>query len=172
MSQDEIVDIVNQNDEVIGCVSKIEAHKLGLLHRTVIGMVVGSDGRWTLSINASHKQDPGQLVSPIGGHVSSGETEDQALEREALEEYGLTEGEYKYKLIGKAIYDRHVIGRHENHYFIFYEIYTDKKPILNDESSGTVIMSVNQMQAEIKNMPKKFGNALHFVLSSFYPNFL
>ena len=117
----ENVDIVNENDEILFSVPKTEAHQKGLLHRTVIAEIKDKQGRWILIRQSPIKQDSGQFVSPVGGHVKSGETVQEALKREALEEAGLAS--FKYKYIGKTIYNRNVLSRHENHYFILYEIF-------------------------------------------------
>lgn len=164
----EYVDVVNENDEVVGSTSKQEAHEKSLLHRTVISEVINSNGRWTLVKQSSDRQDTGQYVSPIGGHVVSGESEDEALKREAEEEYGL-KGEFKFQLKGKKIFNREILGRKENHYFILYEIYTDKEPILNEESVGYETFSMDELKASLKEKPDKFGNAFHFVIKTFYP---
>src|SRR3990167_3107395 len=84
--QDEQVDIVNEKDEVLYNTTKQEAHEKGLLHRTVIAEVVDSKGKWLLVKQASNKQDAGQYVSPVGGHAQAGESTDEAIKREALEE--------------------------------------------------------------------------------------
>ncbi len=167
MNQDEQVDIVNQNDEVVGTTSKQKAHQGGLLNRTVIAEIIGSDGKWTLVKQSSDRQDPGQFVSPIGGHVTAGETEEEAIKREAKEEYGL-EGDFTLKFIGKTIFNREVKNRKENHFFILYKIYTDKEPILNHESVGFERFSKQQLINELKQQPEKFGTAFHFVFKTFF----
>jgi isopentenyl-diphosphate delta-isomerase len=167
MRSDEMVDVIDENDNVIGSVWKSEAHSKGLLHRTVIAEVIGPDGKWTLVKQSSDRQDAGLLVNPIGGHVSSGETEDEAIKREAFEEYGLKEN-FEFKLIGKNVFNRDVNGRHENHLFILYEIYTDKKPVLNEESIGFERFSFVDIAKGIRETPEKFGGAFHFVIDNFY----
>ena len=124
MSQDELVDIVNENGDILYVAQKREAHEKGLLHKTVIAEIIDSKGRWLLTKPSKGRQDAAQYVSPIGGHVTSGEEDVQALKREAEEEMGLT-GDFKYEFVGRKIFDRQVIGRHENHFFIVYKIYSD-----------------------------------------------
>lgn len=166
----EYVDIVNKLDEVVGKASKQKAHERGLLHRTVIAEVIGADGKWTLVQQSTDRQDAGQFVSPVGGHVESGETEELALRREAREEYGLAG--IHYRLVGKKIFSREVLNRKENHYFILYEIYSDEKPVLNHESVGYERFSNDQLRKELKKNPQKFGDAFRFVVATFYPDLL
>lgn len=162
----EMVDIINQQNEVLYQTSKEEAHQKGLLHRCIIAEVIDSKGNWTLVKQASDRQDADQYVSPVGGHIKAGESETEALAREALEEMGLTI--FASKFIGKAILNREVIGRKENHLFILYEIYTDQTPTLNHESVAYEKFTVTQLKKEIKSNPTKFGQAFHFVMEKFY----
>jgi isopentenyl-diphosphate delta-isomerase len=162
----EMVDIINQQNEVLYQTSKDEAHQKGLLHRCIIAEVIDSQGNWTLVKQASDRQDAGQYVSPVGGHIKAGESETEALAREALEEMGLTIFTSKY--IGKAILNREVIGRKENHFFILYEIYTEQAPVLNHESVDFEKFSFDQMKSELCSNPTKFGQAFHFVIKKFY----
>ena len=100
--------------------------------------------------------------------MRSGEGEDEALKREAEEEYRLKDV-FKFQLKGKKIYNREVRGRKENHYFVLYEIYTVKKPILNEESVGHETFSPDELKAALKEEPNKFGTAFHFIVQPFYP---
>lgn len=166
----EIVDVVDRDDQIVGYCPKTEAHKKGLLHRTVIGEVINSKGDFLLVKQAGHKQDAGQFVSPVGGHARSGEKIEDALIREAHEETGLAN--FKFKYIGKKIYNRQVIGRHENHYFIVFEIYSDDKPVLNDESVEYKYFSRSEIKTLIKEKSSQFGDAFYFVWNSFYSTYL
>lgn len=165
----EYVDIVDENSKILYKLSKEEAHKKGLLHRTVISEIIDSGGRWVLVRPRDHKQDAGQYVSPIGGHVSSGETEEEALQREAFEEAGLKD--FKFKFAGRKIFNRSVLGRQENHFFIVYEIYSDKKPSLNDENSDYKYFTKKEIREKMKSHPNMFGDAFHFVYKHIYIEF-
>ncbi|MBI4008811.1 NUDIX hydrolase [Candidatus Roizmanbacteria bacterium] len=167
--KDEYVDIVDENNKILYEVSKTKAHKNGFLHRTVIAEMIDSKGRWVLVLPRSHKQDAGQYVSPVGGHVTSGETVKDALIREAYEEVGLKD--FKFKLVGRKIFNRFVLGRQENHFFIVYEIYTDKKPILGDETNDYKYFTKKEIKEKMKSNPKIFGDAFHFVYKHIYREF-
>jgi 8-oxo-dGTP pyrophosphatase MutT (NUDIX family) len=140
------------------------------LHRCVVSEVYDSKGRWLLVKQAADRQDAGQLVSPVGGHVAAGESEDDALKREALEEIGLKDLEYKLK--GRAIYNREVLGRKENHYFILYEITSDEPLTLNYESVGYETFTTDELKQALRETPARFGAAFIRVLQEFYPHLL
>jgi 8-oxo-dGTP pyrophosphatase MutT (NUDIX family) len=166
----EQVDILDTNFNILYLTSKQEAHEKGLLHACVISQLIDSEGRWILVKQNSHKQDAGQYVSPVGGHIQAKESELDALKRESMEEVGIEHFEYKF--IGKKIYNREVIGRKENHVFVLYEIYSDIDPILNDESVEFVKFTVGDLKKELQENPKHFGDAFWFVVENFYPELL
>ena len=127
----EIVDIIDENETVLTQELKTEAHKQGLLHKTVIGFLKYGDD-WALVRQAADRQDAGQLVAPVGGHVQAGEADADGLLREAEEEIGTKNITYKH--LGKARFHRQVIGRNENHMFVVYEITTTDPINLGSEA--------------------------------------
>lgn len=166
---EERVDIIDENSKVLRQVAKSEAHKHGWLHKTVIGYL-RDGGEWILVCQAADRQDAGQLVAPVGGHVQAGESETDALLRESEEEIGTRNIEYT--LIGKAIFHRQVIGRDENHLFIVYEISTDDQIVLNEESVSYERFTKDELTKTLAKHPEKFGDAYYFVLEKFYPDYL
>lgn len=165
---EELVDAITPDGKRLGTVRKTVAHQKGLLHKTVIAQLINRRGEFCFVRQAADKQDAGQFVSPIGGHVSAGETDDEALIRECQEECGITP--IKYKLIGTTIYNREVIGRKENHYFVVYEIYTDQDPVLNHESIEFKWMTKAMIKSTLKSKPSTFGDSWHHVFRTCYPS--
>ena len=163
----ELVDVVDKNRKVIRQKLKTLCHQDGDLHCTIIGLLKNSKGKFTLVKQTETRQDADMFVSPIGGHIRSGEPDVEALKREAKEETGLED--FKYGFIGQAIYYREVINRKENHYFIMYEVYTDKQPILNHEAVGFRTFTPDELKQTLKYSPNLFGRAFHFVIDNFYP---
>ena len=87
----EYFDKVDQNDHVIGKISREQAHKFNLLHRAVHIFIKGQNGKWLLQKRSSKKDlDPLLLTTSCSGHVDSGETYLDAAVRECKEELGLT----------------------------------------------------------------------------------
>lgn len=165
--QDELLDIIDEKNKVIGTIGKSIAHRDGTLHRIVIGELINSKGDYCLVRQAGDRQDAGQYVSPIGGHVGAGETADTALIRECQEECGFTPTNFNF--VGTTIYSREVIGRKENHLFLVYKIPFDGEPILNHESVGFKWFSTHEIQQTLKSSPDTFGAAWHHVFKNIFP---
>lgn len=165
---DERVDVIDQSGRTLYSVSKSKAHHHGLLHKTVIAEIRRSNGDWVLVRQAADKQDSGQFVSPVGGHVGAGETDIDALQREALEEAGIVVTQAR--LIGRIIHERTVIGRHENHMFVVYEIESDQDIVLNEESVEYRQFSNVALKEALHKKPDDFGDAFHFLIAALYPD--
>ncbi len=88
---EEIFDIVNDLDEVIGQQPRREVHRLGLRHRAVHVLVFNARGELFLQKRSMSKDTfPGAWDSSASGHLDSGETYDVCALRELREEIGLT----------------------------------------------------------------------------------
>jgi 8-oxo-dGTP pyrophosphatase MutT (NUDIX family) len=171
MSADEIVDIVDQDNQILRQATKLEAHKHGWLHRTVLAEVRDPEGRIVLVEQASDRQDPGQYVCPVGGHVRTGETEEEALDRETEEEIGMRN--VPHQLQGRLIYDRKVLGRQENHFFIVYMLTCDPAQFsLGDEAVGYKTFTPAELKQAILDTPQMFGPPQLFLLKQFHPELL
>jgi isopentenyl-diphosphate delta-isomerase type 1 len=87
---EEIFDVVNEQDEVIGQQPRSEIHRLKLNHRAVHVLVFNSRGELFLQ-KRSMKKDcfPGVWDSSASGHLASGESYDACCVRELREEIGL-----------------------------------------------------------------------------------
>jgi len=99
----ERVDLVDENDVVIGSVTRLEAHEQGLLHRAVHVLLFDRAGSLILQKRSeSARFNPGCWTSTISGHVGEGETYEIAAHREVTEELGLAESP-RLEKIGKAV---------------------------------------------------------------------
>src|SRR5689334_22622031 len=87
---EEIFDVVNERDEVIGQGSRREVHRLGLMHRAVHVLVFNSAGKIFLQKRSMSKdRQPGLWDSSASGHLDTGEDYDACAIREVREEIGL-----------------------------------------------------------------------------------
>ena len=87
---EEIFDVVNEQDEVVGQALRREVHARGLWHRAVHVLVFNRKGEIFLQKRSLKKDNhPGVWDSSTSGHVDSGEDYDTAAVRELREEIGL-----------------------------------------------------------------------------------
>jgi isopentenyl-diphosphate delta-isomerase type 1 len=89
-SADEIFDVVDDRDEVIGQERRGEVHRLGLKHRAVHVLVFNRRGEVFLQKRSLLKDTfPGAWDSSASGHLDQGEDYDACAIRELREEIGL-----------------------------------------------------------------------------------
>ncbi|WP_432195817.1 NUDIX domain-containing protein [Streptomyces sp. bgisy027] len=104
-SADEILDIVDEQDRVIGRSPRGEAYARKLRHRCVFVEARDDQGRLFV-----HRRTPTKLVFPsrydmfVGGVVGAGESYDEAALREAEEELGVS-GLPRPTFLFKFLYD-------------------------------------------------------------------
>ena len=88
--KEEIFDVVNERDEVIGQERRSEVHRLGLQHRAVHVLVFNARGEVFLQKRSMKKDTfPGAWDSSASGHLDAGEEYDACAVRELWEEIGL-----------------------------------------------------------------------------------
>jgi isopentenyldiphosphate isomerase len=87
---EEIFDVVNDRDEVIGSETRSEVHRLGLQHRAIHVLVFNERGHLFLQKRSMKKdRQPGLWDSSASGHLDRGEDYDACALREVHEELGL-----------------------------------------------------------------------------------
>ncbi len=90
MTQEELFDVVNENDEWIGRYPRSKVHKLGLRHRAVHVLVYNARGELFLQKRSMSKDCfPGAWDSSAAGHLEPGEDYATCAIRETREELGL-----------------------------------------------------------------------------------
>ncbi len=89
-TDNEILEIVNEQDEVIGTATRMEIHRRGLMHRAVHIFVFNALGEIYVQRRSNSKdRHPLKLDSSAAGHVDPGETYKQTAIRELQEELGI-----------------------------------------------------------------------------------
>jgi isopentenyl-diphosphate delta-isomerase len=87
---DEVFDVVDDKDQVIGQQLRSEVHRLGLMHRATHVLVFNGTGQVFLQKRSMKKdRQPGVWDSSASGHVNSREDYDACAVRELHEEIGL-----------------------------------------------------------------------------------
>jgi isopentenyl-diphosphate delta-isomerase type 1 len=90
-NQNEVFDVVNEQDQVVGKATRGEVHKnKNLIHRSVGVLVFNSKGELLLQKRSETKDtDPGKWTISCSGHVNSGDTYENTAKRELREELGV-----------------------------------------------------------------------------------
>ncbi len=87
---EEIFDIVNDDDMVIGQEKRSVVHRTGMLHRGVHVCLSTPDGRLLIQRRSENRRNsPGTLDLSVSEHVKAGEEYEAAAQRGLKEELGL-----------------------------------------------------------------------------------
>ncbi|HIK05286.1 MAG TPA: NUDIX hydrolase [Trichormus sp. M33_DOE_039] len=129
IQNDEILDIVNESDCVIGQKQRSEIYSQGLCNfRVINAFVVNSLGQlWIPRRSAQKRIFPLCLDVSMGGHVESGEMYEDALQRELQEELNLDLNMVKFRLLGYLTPHKYQVSA----FMKVYEIKLDSTPNYN-----------------------------------------
>lgn len=90
-NQQEMFIVVDKDDNILSHRTRYECHHdKTLIHRTVGAIIFDSQGRLLLQKRSLTKDtDPGKWGVSCGGHVNKGQSDDEAIARELVEELGV-----------------------------------------------------------------------------------
>jgi isopentenyl-diphosphate delta-isomerase len=122
---DEYLDLVDENDNVIGRKRRTEIYAEKLSNfRVVNAFIINSSGEiWIPRRHPNKKSFPLSFDMSIGGHVESGETYESALTREAQEELNLNIDDLPVHFLGHLNPQKDAVSA----YMKVYEIEYDKR---------------------------------------------
>lgn len=145
LTNKEMLEVVNENDEVIGTESRKIIHEKGLLHRISVIYLTREDGE----ILIQERMD-GRLDHSSAGHVDIGENYLQAAKRELEEELGVKAELIK---IGKTASDE-IDPKNKNrvrHIFEVFECQTDPGNLAESEVKSVFWADPKAIYEEMKN---------------------
>ena len=144
-SPDEIFDVCNANDQVIGRARRADVHANNLLHRAVHIWVFRSTGQLVVQLrSASKDQYPCALTSSASGHLDTGEDYLTAGLRELGEELGL--GGFDLQFVVKLPASPETAYEHT----ALFVITTDAPLMPNaGEVAGLELHSIEELQARL-----------------------
>lgn len=151
---EEYIDVVNENDEIIGKDLKSEKKIKGFISRTVAIFILNSNKNFIICKRGAHKKnDPNLFDLSAYGNVMAGETYDHAATRELLEELNIS---CELKFLDKYYQE---IRNGENLSKIFCAVYlgvSDQLPKLNFELTNFREVSFCEIEKEIQEKPEMF----------------
>ncbi|MEM4247510.1 MAG: NUDIX domain-containing protein [Candidatus Woesearchaeota archaeon] len=149
----EMLDVVNEKNKVVGKEAREKCHKKFLPHRMIQAFVFDKKGRIFVAKRSKRKAVYPELLDvSIAGHVDTGETYRQAAIREIQEELGV-----KPKNIRQLFKFRHKT-KPENAFIMQYKLTVPHVGKLNKiEIESGRFMEWEKMLDMLKRKPKKFA---------------
>lgn len=163
----ELVVLVNEADQQIGLMEKLEAHQKGLLHRAFSVFLFNKKGEMLLQKRANTKyHSPNLWTNAVCSHPRNGESYKNGALRRLNEELGIsTEIEEKFHFIYMADVGQN-LWEHELDY-VFVGIYDGIFNLNPNEVSETRYISLVDLQKEIQSNPDNFTEWFKIILNKY-----
>lgn len=165
---EEQVILVNEKDQPIGLMEKMEAHEKALLHRAFSVFVINSKGEIMLQQRAHSKyHSPGLWTNTCCSHQRDGESNIQAGRRRLQEEMGfnvpLTE---LFSFIYKAEFDNGLTEHEFDH--VMQGFYEEAPEINTDEVADWKWMHPETIKKDIDLHPETYTAWFKIIFSNYY----
>jgi len=152
----EHVILVDEHDNEVGTMEKLEAHQKGVLHRAFSVLLFNTKGEVLLQKRAKSKYHSGGLwTNTCCSHPLPGESIHNATRRKLNQEMGIDlQPEFVYKFIYNASLDKDLIEHELDHVFI--GTYDGKPNINTDEVEDWKYIDVASLRMDMKKNPDHY----------------
>jgi len=161
----ESVILVDERDEEVGTMEKLEAHRRGLLHRAFSILLFNSQGQVLLQKRSRNKYHSGGLwTNTCCSHPLPGETMEHATRRKLKQEMGIDlHTDFAYKFIYRAELD-HGLTEHEcDHVFTGH---FDGTPEINtDEVEDWKYADLHMLREDAQQHPDRYTHWFRLMLN-------
>jgi isopentenyl-diphosphate delta-isomerase len=166
--KEENVILVNQEDEQIGLMAKLEAHEKAVLHRAFSVFVLNNKNEIMLQQRAQHKyHSPLLWTNTCCSHQREGETNIQAGTRRLYEEMGFETGlKELFHFIYKAPFDNGLTEHELDHVMIGY--YNDNPKINTEEVENWKWMGIEDVRKDMQSHPEIYTVWFKIIFDKFY----
>lgn len=154
--KEEKVILVNEQDQPIGLMPKMEAHEKAVLHRAFSVFVFNAKGELMLQQRALHKyHSPGLWTNTCCSHQRDGESNLAAGNRRLQEEMGFAVPlKELFHFIYKAPFDNGLTEHELDHVMVGY---TEAAPVINpDEVAAWKWMDMDAIAADMQKQPEQY----------------
>ncbi|MGV3657424.1 MAG: isopentenyl-diphosphate Delta-isomerase [Chitinophagaceae bacterium] len=155
MSEPEVI-LVNEQDEAIGTMPKMEAHEKGALHRAFSVFIFDSRGRMLLQQRAAGKYHGAHLwTNACCSHPYPGEVTAAAAQRRLLEELGFAVPlQSIFSFTYRADVENGLIEHEFDH--VFAGTWEKEINFNKDEVAAVRYQSMSDIKADIEKTPHLF----------------
>ena len=165
---EEQVILVNEKDEQIGLMSKLEAHQKAVLHRAFSVFILNTKGELMLQQRAAHKyHSPLLWTNTCCSHQRDSESNIEAGKRRLFEEMGfICELKEVFSFIYKAPFDNGLTEHELDHVMVGeYE----ESPVMNrEEVNDFKWMTLEAVKSDIKTQPEIYTEWFKIIFEKFY----
>ncbi|MDO1501217.1 isopentenyl-diphosphate Delta-isomerase [Winogradskyella maritima] len=168
MDIEEMVILVDENDNKIGLMPKMEAHEKALLHRAFSVFIFNDTNELMLQQRALHKyHSPGLWTNTCCSHQRDGETNLEAGKRRLMEEMGFEAPlEETTSFIYKAPFDNGLTEHELDHIMVGY--YNEKPKINPDEVADWKWMPLEDVKSDMQSHPENYTAWFKIIFEKFY----
>jgi len=167
MKEEQVI-LVNEKDEPIGLMNKMEAHEKAILHRAFSVFILNDTNEVMLQQRAQHKyHSPLLWTNTCCSHQRAGETNIQAGKRRLFEEMGF-EVELKelFHFIYKAPFDNGLTEHELDHVMIGY---SNNEPAINpEEVASWKWMKIEAIKDDMIQNPADYTVWFKIIFDEFY----
>jgi isopentenyl-diphosphate delta-isomerase len=148
--------LVDERDNHIGEMEKMEAHRKGLLHRAFSVFIFNSKGEMLLQQRARQKYHSGGLwTNACCSHPLPGEKVSDAASRRLFEEMGFVVPIEKiFDFTYRAEFENGLTEHEFDH--VFYGIYNDPVEFNREEVMDYCYRSVEAVREDLERSPEKY----------------
>jgi isopentenyl-diphosphate delta-isomerase len=167
MKEEQVI-LVNENDEQIGLMPKLEAHEKAVLHRAFSVFVLNDKKEVMLQQRAHQKyHSPLLWTNTCCSHQRDGETNIQAGTRRLREEMGFeTELKELFHFIYKAPFENGLTEHELDHVMIGYY---EGEPLINpEEVEDWKWMSIEAIKMDMLEHPDLYTVWFKIIFDEFY----
>lgn len=156
MNEREEVILVNDKDEQLGIMEKMETHRKALLHRAFSVFIFNSSGAMLIQQRALNKyHSPGLWTNTCCSHPRPGETTIEAAGRRLKEELGFETPLNKvFDFIYRASFDNGLTENEFDHVFVGY--YDGPVTPNSNEVKDYRFSLPTDIQQELNNHPERY----------------
>lgn len=168
MTTEEQVILVNQKDEPIGLMPKLQAHEEALLHRAFSVFVLNDKNEIMLQQRAANKyHSPLLWTNTCCSHQRQGEANIDAGKRRLQEEMGFSVAlKELFSFIYKAPFDNGLTEHEFDHVMIGY--FNEKPNINKDEVEDWKWMSIEAVKDDMQKHPEVYTEWFKIIFDKFY----
>lgn len=154
--QEQLIVLVNEQDEAIGTMEKMETHRKALLHRAFSVFLFNSKGEMLLQRRALSKYHSGGLwTNACCSHPYPSETPEEAAKRRLQEELGfVTEIKPAFTFIYKAALDNELTEYEYDHVFVGQ--YEGLVQINEDEVGDYCYRDMDDLKKHVAHHPAQY----------------